>query len=82
MTETFGGMAAILVLAALGGVAAKLLKQPVMLGYLVVGLGISVVWSGITGHPQSIKAMVDLMGQVGVTLLLFLVGLELPIAEL
>ncbi|KKU55966.1 MAG: Sodium/hydrogen exchanger [Candidatus Amesbacteria bacterium GW2011_GWA2_47_11] len=82
MPEVFFGLAVILGLAALGGVAARLTKQPVMLGYVLAGLVISVVWRSQAAHSQTLQTMISVMGQLGVTLLLFLVGLELPIAEL
>jgi len=82
MPEVFFGLAVILGLAALGGVAARLTKQPVMLGYVLAGLVISVVWRSQAAHSQTLQTMISVMGQLGVTLLLFLVGLELPIAEM
>lgn len=63
--------------AAIGGGLARLLKQPVILGYLVAGLGLAWWW-----FPNSARLTVELMGQLGVTLLLFLVGLELPLIQL
>ena len=60
--------------AGIGGVAAKLLRQPVILGYIVAGMVLAAVGKNLD--------MVAAMGQVGVTLLLFLVGLELPLADL
>jgi Kef-type K+ transport system membrane component KefB len=75
----FNGLAVILGVAAMGGIIAKLLKQPVIVGYILSGVVISLL-RVIT--PGSNGDMVVIMGQVGVTLLLFLVGLELPLNEL
>ncbi|KKS33089.1 MAG: Transporter, CPA2 family [Candidatus Amesbacteria bacterium GW2011_GWA2_42_12] len=69
----FGSLAIILGMAAVGGVLARLLKLPSVIGYIVAGMALSAV----------VKIpIIELMGQLGVTLLLFLVGLELPIATL
>ena len=79
MTDVFGGLAGVLVLAAVGGVAAKALKQPAIIGYLAAGLLISASgWRGYGNNEQIIR----LLGTMGVTLLLFLAGMELPLSEL
>lgn len=69
----FGSLAVILGLAAVGGVLARLLKLPAVIGYIVAGM----VLSAFVKIP-----IIEVMGQLGVTLLLFLVGLELPVATL
>lgn len=71
--DLFPSLAIVVGLAAIGGTAAKLLKQPAIVGYIVAGIAISLL--GITNISSS-------LGQLGVTLLLFLVGLELPLEEL
>ena len=76
--EEFWVMAAIMGLAAIGGIAARVLKQPVILGYIVAGMAIA-IWGGDWPHSAQ---LLEVLGQVGVTLLLFLVGMELPISEL
>jgi CPA2 family monovalent cation:H+ antiporter-2 len=76
MNEIFTSLAAVMVLAALGGIAAKIFKQPVMLGYLLAGLGLVWWW------PDSTKHTVELMGQLGLTLLLVLVVLEFHFVNL
>ena len=79
MTDVFGGLAGVLGLAAVGGVAAKALKQPAIIGYLAAGLLISASgWRGYGNNEQIIR----LLGTMGVTLLLFLAGMELPLSEL
>lgn len=67
-------IAGVMGVAAVGGVAAKLLRQPVILGYIVAGMALAAVGRNLE--------IVSAMGQVGVTLLLFLVGLELPLSDL
>ncbi len=70
-------LALVLGLAALGGILARLLRQPLLLGYIAAGVVIAALgW--LTGQQSAW----EWMGQLGVTLLLFLVGLELPIAQL
>ena len=75
----FVGLAIIMAFAAAGGIVARILRQPLLLGYAVVGAILAV--TGIARDPQ-IKQLLDFSGQMGVTLLLFLVGMELPISEL
>ena len=72
----FSQIAALLVIAGIFGVVAKVLKQPLLIGYLFAGL-----FLGITGVVSDTHA-VSILGQIGVTLLLFLLGLEMNLAEL
>jgi len=58
------------------GVVARILKQPPLIGYLFAGLGLAAF--GIIKDPI---ALAD-FGKIGVTLLLFLVGLEMNLKEL
>ncbi len=81
MAEVFGSLAVIFGMAALGGVLARVLKQPVVLGYIFSGALLAIFGRGWWQMPEN-RQIVDLMGQLGVTLLLFLAGLELPILEL
>lgn len=71
-------MATILGMAAIGGILARVLKQPVILGYIAAGIAIS--FCG--GRWPQTGQYLEVLGQIGVTLLLFLAGMELPIAEL
>ena len=75
----FTGLAIVMALAATGAFVARLLKQPLLLGYAIVGGLLSL--SGFAAQPQ-IKELLQFSGQIGVTLLLFLVGLELPVTDL
>lgn len=58
------------------GVIARILKQPLIVGYLLAGIFLSLF--GIIKDSVSIASM----GQIGVTLLLFLLGLEMRLTEL
>lgn len=75
----FTGLALVMSMAAIGAIVARLLKQPPLLGYAIVGGLLSL--SGFADNPQ-IKELLAFCGQIGVTLLLFLVGLELPLTDL
>jgi Kef-type K+ transport system membrane component KefB len=77
--DFFSSLALVLGLAAVGGIVAKLLKQPVIIGYILAGIVISLLH---VFTPSDTGVIVSSMGQIGVTLLLFLVGLELPLDEL
>ncbi len=65
-------LALILVAAALAATAASAVRAPKIVGYIVAGL----VLGPVTGL-LSVTEAVDLMAEVGIALLLFLVGLEL-----
>ena len=67
-------------MAAGAGIVAKMLRQPALLGYIVAGIAVS-AWGWIAGGVSQ-GGLITLLGQLGVTLLLFLVGMELPIAQL
>ena len=71
----FSQFALVVGIAAGFGLIARLLKQPLLIGYLIAGLFLSL--TGI-GEGESLIAL----GQVGVALLLFLVGLEMNVSEL
>ncbi|OGD08198.1 hypothetical protein A2397_05670 [Candidatus Amesbacteria bacterium RIFOXYB1_FULL_44_23] len=77
--DVFSVLALVLGSAALGGVVAKVLKQPPLLGYVATGILLS-----LTGGLSSseVRGVVEVMGKLGVTFLLFLAGLELPMSDL
>ena len=77
--EVFSGLALVLGVAAIGGIAAKALRQPALIGYVLAGGLLSLF--GVLKWEQ-MDFLVKTMGSLGVTLLLFLAGLELPLAEL
>lgn len=72
----FSQIAVLLVVAGIFGIVARFFKQPLLIGYLLAGL-----FLGITGAVGDTHA-VSSLGQIGVTLLLFLLGLEMNLAEL
>ena len=75
----FGELALILGLAAVLGLSARALRQPVILGYILAGVLVSAF--GLAGRPDAAD-LINLMGRLGVTFLLFLVGMELPLDDL
>ena len=76
MVETeFVQIALILLLAALAGGVAHLLKQPLIVAYIVVGVAAGPSVFGIVSSAGE----VELLAKVGIAILLFLVGLKLDI---
>jgi monovalent cation:H+ antiporter-2, CPA2 family len=62
-----------------GGVLARLLRQPLVLGYLVAGIAVGPHTGGISvGDPQNLERLAE----IGATLLLFGLGLELSLKDL
>ncbi len=80
MPDAFTSMAVILGLAAAGGVLARAVRQPPLVGYILAGVLLT-FFGGSMGQGQ-IKGLLETMSRLGVTLLLFLAGLELPLEEL
>jgi Kef-type K+ transport system membrane component KefB/DNA-binding NarL/FixJ family response regulator len=78
VSDIFLDLALVLVLAAVFGVGATLLRQPPILGYVAAG-----VLASITGLiPFAERAPFEALSQIGVALLLFIVGLEMNIRDL
>lgn len=77
MGETFNTLAIVMGLSAVAGVAAKKLGVPAILGYVAAGFVLT--WINPGG---GLSGIVPVLGSLGVTLLLFLAGMELPVAEL
>ena len=76
MTGTeFEQIALILVLAAVGGGLAKLLRQPVLVAYIIVGILAGPAALGLVSDGESI----EVFAKIGIAILLFLVGLKLDI---
>lgn len=70
---------AILLAAALvGGMIAHRLRQPVILGYLIIGVAVGPYSLGLVGDLELIEAAAT----IGVALLMFTLGLEISIAQL
>ena len=57
--------------AIVGGIIAKRFKQPLLLGYILVGFIVGNIFPGLLNKP-----MLDQAANVGVTLLLFTIGVE------
>jgi len=71
----FSQVAILLVVAAVFGLLAKLAKQPLLIGYIFAG-----IFLGAVGLIKESPALTS-FGQIGITLLLFLLGLEMNIGE-
>ncbi|MFC1909209.1 cation:proton antiporter [Chloroflexota bacterium] len=70
---------AILLAAALvGGMIAHRLRQPIILGYLVIGVAVGPHALGLIGDLELVEAAAT----IGVALLMFTLGLEISIAQL
>ncbi len=80
MSDIFSGLAVVLGLAALFGVMAKFFRQPAILGYVLAGIILTSLGSRIVN--AEFKEILEVLGKLGVTFLLFLVGLELPVSQL
>ncbi|MCC6208588.1 MAG: cation:proton antiporter [Gammaproteobacteria bacterium] len=74
-STSFAEMALLLGLTAVVGVLALRLRQPVLIAYIVVGI---LVGPAALGLVQS-QDQIDLLAQIGVAVLLFLVGLKLDL---
>jgi len=73
-----GDLAIVGAAALLGGVLARLLRLPVILGYLAAGLVISPNTPGFVGDIDTVRTIADL----GVALLMFTIGIRFSIREL
>jgi Kef-type K+ transport system membrane component KefB len=73
---TFNDISLLLVVAAAFGILAKLLKQPLLIGYLFAG-SLLAYFNLISDHT-----VFDNLGKIGVALLLFLVGIEMNLKEI
>ena len=75
MAEHFTEFALLLFIAAMAGALAVRLRQPVLIAYIAVGILVGPAgFSLVTAHDQ-----INLLAQVGVSVLLFLVGLKLDL---
>lgn len=71
-------IAIILVAALGGGLIARMLGQPLLLGYILAGVLVGPSVGGLVNDPHDI----ELLAEIGVALLLFAVGLEFSLKEL
>jgi CPA2 family monovalent cation:H+ antiporter-2 len=74
-----GDIAIIVTAALLGGVVAQLLKQPLIIGYILAGVMVGPHTGGIT---VSEIHNIEKLAEIGVALLLFALGLEFSLREL
>ncbi len=78
MTPTLFALTAVIIMTAVFGLLARLLRQPLILAYIVVGLLV-----GYLGYADLIqKDTFQLFSDLGIMLLLFLVGLEINYASI
>ena len=78
MTPTLFALTAVIIMTAVFGLLARLLRQPLILAYIVVGLLV-----GYLGYADLIqKDTFQLFSELGIMLLLFLVGLEINYASI
>jgi len=74
-TNVFGEFALLLLISAAAGTIAVRLRQPVLIAYIVVGIVAGPAVLGlVSAHDQ-----IDLLAQMGIAVLLFLVGLKLDV---
>jgi Kef-type K+ transport system membrane component KefB len=71
----FAEVAAVLTLATIVGLVGVLLRQPLIVAFIIAGL---VAGSGILNVSDSLE-LIDVLAEVGIALLLFLVGLKLDL---
>ena len=74
----FTEIALALVIAALFGFIAHMLKQPAIIGFIAAGIVAGVLGFSNLGNPEIIESL----SSIGVALLLFMVGLEMRFNEL
>jgi Kef-type K+ transport system membrane component KefB len=75
MNSTYQEFALLLTLSALVGAIAVRLRQPLLMAYIIVGILVGPsVFGWVGAHDQ-----IDLLAQIGITVLLFVVGLKLDL---
>lgn len=72
----FSQIALLLVVAGIFGIVAQYLKQPLLIGYLFAGIFLASL--GLVHGGENLEGL----SQIGVTLLLFLLGLEMNISDI
>jgi len=78
MNSVFTEFSVLLLLAATAGVIAIRLRQPVLIAYIIIGIVAGPAVLGVvSAHDQ-----IDLLAQVGVAILLFVVGLKLDLQHI
>jgi Kef-type K+ transport system membrane component KefB len=74
-STVFQEVAAVLTVATVIGLVGVLLRQPLIVSFIIAGL---VAGSGLIGVSKSLET-IDVLAEVGIALLLFLVGLKLDL---
>ena len=77
-SDSVATIAILLAAALVGGMIAHRLRQPVMLGYLIIGAAVGPHAFGLVDDVEIIRTTAT----IGVTLLMFTLGLEVSIAQL
>ena len=77
-SDPFVAIAILLAAALLGGLLAHRLRQPVVLGYLIVGVVIGPHAIGLIGDLDIVEASAT----IGVSLLMFTLGMEISVGQL
>ena len=78
MHEPYAEFALLLIIAAAMSALAVRLRQPVLIAYIAVGILVGPSMLGlVTAHEQ-----IDLLAQIGITVLLFVVGLKLDLKHI
>jgi len=76
--DPFVTIAIMLAAALVGGMVAHRLRQPIILGYLIIGVAVGPYALGLVGDLELIEAAAT----IGVALLMFTLGLEISINQL
>ncbi|MBM3141990.1 MAG: sodium:proton exchanger [Chloroflexi bacterium] len=71
-------IAIVLAAALVGGMIAHRLRQPVILGYLLVGVAVGPHGFGVVGDPE----LIETLATIGVALLMLTIGLEMSFSQL
>jgi len=71
-------IAILLALALVGGMVAHRLRQPVMMGYLLIGVAVGPHALGLVSDLEIVQSA----AAIGVALLMFTLGLEISISQL
>ena len=77
-SDPFVAVAILLAAALLGGLFAHRLRQPVVLGYLIIGVAIGPHALGLVGDLDIVEASAT----IGVSLLMFTLGMEISVTQL
>ncbi|MCD6706403.1 MAG: cation:proton antiporter [Thiobacillus sp.] len=78
MTQPFDEFALLLIITTVLGAIAVRLRQPILIAYIAVGILLGPAgFSLVSAHDQ-----IDLLAQIGITMLLFVVGLKLDLRHI